>query len=76
MKAMIHIANASVNEPSPDGPNHRPTSSPTRKFDADDSALLGYAGILLESEREELRSSRTGSLLLAYDLNRSKAEAR
>ena len=45
-------------------------------LDADDNALLGYAGILLGSEREELRPSRTGSLFLAYDLTRSKAEAR
>jgi two-component system NtrC family sensor kinase len=38
--------------------------------------LLGYAGILLGSEREELRPSRIGSLFLAYDLKRYKAEAR
>ena len=30
--------------------------------------LLGHAGILMGSERDELRPSRTGSLFLAYDL--------
>ena len=45
-------------------------------IDADGSELLGYAGILMGSEREELRPSRTGSLFLAYDLKRYKAEAR
>lgn len=45
-------------------------------FDSNDNALLGYAGILMGSEREELRPSRAGSLFLAYDLNRSKSEAR
>jgi len=38
--------------------------------------LLGYAGILMGTERSELRPSRTGSLFLAYDLKRYKAEAR
>jgi two-component system NtrC family sensor kinase len=38
--------------------------------------LLGYAGILMGSEREELKPSRTGGLFLAYDLARYKAEAR
>jgi PAS domain S-box-containing protein len=38
--------------------------------------LLGYAGILMGPEREELRPSRSGSLFLAYDLDRPKAEAR
>ena len=38
--------------------------------------LLGYAGILMGSQREELRPSRTGSVFLAYDLKRYKAEAR
>ncbi|HVN36031.1 MAG TPA: PAS domain S-box protein, partial [Casimicrobiaceae bacterium] len=38
--------------------------------------LLGYAGILMGSERDELRPSRIGSLFLAYDLARYKAEAR
>ncbi len=38
--------------------------------------LLGHAGILMGSEREELRPSRTGSVFLAYDLKRYKAEAR
>ncbi len=44
--------------------------------DAADNALLGYAGILMGSEREELRPSRTGNLFNVYDLKRSKAEAR
>ena len=40
-------------------------------------ALLGYAGILMGSDtRDALRPSRTGSLFLAYDLKRYKAEAR
>ena len=38
--------------------------------------LLGHAGILMGSAREELRPSRTGSVFLAYDLKRYKAEAR
>ena len=45
-------------------------------IDADGNELLGYAGILLGRERDELRPSRTGSLFLAYDLKRYKAEAR
>jgi two-component system NtrC family sensor kinase len=45
-------------------------------IDPNDNALLGYAGILMGSPREELRPSRAGSLFLAYDLNRSKSEAR
>ncbi len=45
-------------------------------IDANGNALLGYAGILMGSERDELRPSRTGSLFLAYDLKRYKAEAR
>jgi PAS domain S-box-containing protein len=44
--------------------------------DANGNELLGYAGILMGSERDELRPSRTGSLFLAYDLKRYKAEAR
>jgi len=46
------------------------------RIDSDGGALLGHAGILLGSERDELRPSRTGSLFLAYDLARYKAEAR
>ena len=45
-------------------------------IDANGNELLGYAGILMGSERDELRPSRTGSLFLAYDLKRYKAEAR
>ena len=45
-------------------------------IDANGDELLGYAGVLMGSEREELRPSRTGSLFLAYDLKRYKAEAR
>ncbi|NUZ08331.1 hybrid sensor histidine kinase/response regulator [Piscinibacter koreensis] len=39
-------------------------------------SLLGHAAILLGSRGEELRPSRSGSLLVAYDLVRYKAEAR
>jgi two-component system NtrC family sensor kinase len=45
-------------------------------IDSSGDALLGHAGILMGSEREELRPSRTGSVFLAYDLKRYKAEAR
>ncbi len=44
--------------------------------DPNGDVLLGYAGVLIGSEREELRPSRTGSLFLAWDLRRYKAEAR
>lgn len=44
--------------------------------DAGGNELLGYAGILMGSEHDELRPSRTGSLFLAYDLKHYKAEAR
>ena len=44
--------------------------------DAKGDVLLGYAGVLMGGERDELRPSRTGSLFLAYDLKRYKAEAR
>jgi PAS domain S-box-containing protein len=44
--------------------------------DSNGSELLGYAGILMGSEREEIRPSRTGSLFLVYDLQQYKAEAR
>ena len=44
--------------------------------DPNGNELLGYAGILLGSERAELRPSRTGSLFLAWDLKQYKAEAR
>ena len=40
------------------------------------NVLLGYAGILMGGARDELRPTRTGSLFLAYDLKRYKAEAR
>jgi PAS domain S-box-containing protein len=45
-------------------------------IDASRNELLGHAGILIGGEPEELRPSRTGSLFLAYDLERYKAEAR
>lgn len=45
-------------------------------IDSNGNALLGYAGVLLGAQREELRPSRAGSLFLAYDLKRYKAEAR
>ena len=43
---------------------------------SDGDELLGYAGILMGTQREELRPSRTGTLFLAYDLKRYKSEAR
>jgi PAS domain S-box-containing protein len=45
-------------------------------IDEDHIALLADAGVLMGSEREELRPSRTGGLFLAYDLSRSRSEAR
>jgi len=45
-------------------------------IDANANELLGHANILIGSERQELRPSRTGSVFLAYDLRRYKAEAR
>ena len=44
--------------------------------DPNGNELLGYAGVLMGGERDELRPTRTGSLFLAYDLKRYKAEAR
>ena len=43
---------------------------------ANGDELLGRAGILMGSEGDELRPSRTGNVFLAYDLKRYKAEAR
>ena len=45
-------------------------------LDPSGNELLGYAGILMGGERDVLRPTRTGSLFLAYDLQRYKAEAR
>jgi PAS domain S-box-containing protein len=45
-------------------------------IDATGNALLGHAGVLMGSSGDELRPSRTGSVFLAYDLKRYKAEAR
>jgi C4-dicarboxylate-specific signal transduction histidine kinase len=45
-------------------------------IDEDRNALLASAGVMMGSERDELRPSRTGGLFLAYDLSRAKAEAR
>ena len=45
-------------------------------MDSNAHVLLGYASILMGRDREELRPSKSGSLFLAYDLNRTKAEAR
>lgn len=45
-------------------------------LEPDGNAALGYASILMGSEREEVRPSRAGSLFLVYDLARPKAEAR
>jgi two-component system NtrC family sensor kinase len=44
--------------------------------DSAEEALHGYAGILIGSEREEVRPSRSGTLFLAHDLLRPKGEAR
>ncbi|HET9762857.1 MAG TPA: PAS domain S-box protein [Casimicrobiaceae bacterium] len=46
--------------------------------DPSDGAMLGYAGVLIGSDRDEirLRPTRTGSLFLEYDLKQYKAEAR
>jgi len=44
--------------------------------DAHGNVLLGYAGVLLGRDTSELKPFRTGSLFLAYDLGRYKAEAR
>jgi two-component system NtrC family sensor kinase len=49
---------------------------PGMTIDASAGELLGHARILLGSEQAELRPSRSGSVLLAYDLKRHKAEAR
>jgi PAS domain S-box-containing protein len=45
-------------------------------FDAAENALFGYAGILMGREHGELIPSRSGSLFLMYDLNRSAGAAR
>jgi two-component system NtrC family sensor kinase len=45
-------------------------------LDASRNALLAYAGVLMGHEPEELRPSRKGNLFLAYDLVRSRTEAR
>jgi PAS domain S-box-containing protein len=44
--------------------------------DASGDELLGHAGVLMGSAGDELRPSRTGSVFMAYDLKRYKAEAR
>lgn len=40
------------------------------------NSLLGTAAVLVGGEKDELRPSRSGALLVAYDLARYKAEAR
>jgi signal transduction histidine kinase len=45
-------------------------------IDEDQIALLASAGVLMGSEHEELRPSRTGGLYLAYDLSHFRSEAR
>src|SRR6185503_18154298 len=45
-------------------------------IDSNGDELLGHAGILMGGAREGLRPSRTGTVLLIYDLKRYKAEAR
>lgn len=44
--------------------------------DVADGTLVAYAGILIGRERQELRPSRSGTLLMSYDLKRPKQEAR
>jgi PAS domain S-box-containing protein len=41
-----------------------------------DDRLIAYSGILMGREQGELRPSRSGGLFLAYDLKRSKSDAR
>lgn len=66
-----------IDEALPRSPVHAPSQGHRgMTIDANDEALLGHANILIGSEREELRPSRTGAVFLAYDLNRYKAEAR
>jgi PAS domain S-box-containing protein len=45
-------------------------------IDPTGNLVLGYAGILMGRDSGELRPSRSGSLFVAYDLNRPKAQAR
>ncbi len=45
-------------------------------IDTKGQALVGYAGILMGREGEQLRPSRSGSMVLAYDLERPRSEAR
>ncbi len=45
-------------------------------IDEDHIALLASTGVLIGGELEGLRPSRTGGLFLAYDLSRSRSEAR
>jgi len=42
----------------------------------DDATLIGFAGILVRGEPDRLRPSRTGGLVLVYDLEQAAAEAR
>ena len=49
---------------------------PGLTIDSNGDELLGRASVLMGSEREELRPTRIGSVYLAYDLKRSKADAR
>ena len=65
-----------IDEALPRSPVHSSQDHRGMTIDANDEALLGHANILIGSEREELRPSRTGAVFLAYDLNRYKAEAR
>jgi two-component system NtrC family sensor kinase len=44
--------------------------------DASGNELLGYTGVLMGSEPDQLRPSRMGTLFIAHDLTRYKAEAR
>ncbi|HEY4138769.1 MAG TPA: PAS domain S-box protein [Casimicrobiaceae bacterium] len=45
-------------------------------IDSNEDELLGHSDILMGAERDQLRPFRTGTVFLAYDLKRYKAEAR
>jgi two-component system NtrC family sensor kinase len=63
----------------PDIAAHRAMGGTQRtglRIDSTGDELLGHANVLMGTEREELRPSRAGTVFLAYDLARYKAEAR
>ena len=59
-----------------EGVRTRPGRPAQIDIDEEHHALLAYAGVLMGSDRDELRPSRTGALFLAYDLSRPRWEAR